>query len=55
MRGDDERSEGFFSYVRLETRIPTDHPMRAIRPPYRGRLTRLGEASEARRPDAAPG
>ena len=31
MRGDDERSEGFFSYVRLETRIPADHPMRAIR------------------------
>ena len=31
MRGDDERSEGFFSYVRLETRIPAGHPMRAIR------------------------
>jgi hypothetical protein len=31
MRRDDERSEGFFSYVRLETRIPTDHPLRAIR------------------------
>ena len=31
MRGDDERSEGFFSYVRLETRIREDHPLRAIR------------------------
>jgi transposase len=31
MRGEDQRSEGFFSYVRLETRIPTDHSLRAIR------------------------
>jgi transposase len=31
MRGEDQRSEGFFSYVRLETRIPSDHPLRAIR------------------------
>jgi transposase len=31
MRGDDQRSEGFFSYVRLETRIPADHPLRVIR------------------------
>lgn len=31
MRGDDDRSEDFFSYVRLETRIPADHPLRAIR------------------------
>ena len=31
MRGDDERSEGFFSYVRLETRIPVDYPLRTIR------------------------
>jgi transposase len=31
MRGEDRRSEGFFSYVRLETRIPADHPLRAIR------------------------
>jgi transposase len=31
MRGDDQRSEGFFSYVPLERRIPTDHPLRAIR------------------------
>ena len=31
MRGEDQRSEGFFSYVRLESRIPVDHPLRAIR------------------------
>jgi transposase len=31
MRGEDQRSEGFFSYLRLEQRIPTDHPLRAIR------------------------
>jgi transposase len=31
MRGRDDRLEGFFSYVRLEERIPRDHPLRAIR------------------------
>lgn len=31
MRGEDRRSEGLFSYVRLETRIPADHPLRPIR------------------------
>ena len=31
MRGEDQRSEVFFSYVRLESRIPADHPLRAIR------------------------
>src|ERR1700675_3948762 len=31
MRGEDERSEGLFSYVRLDTRIAADHPLRAIR------------------------
>jgi transposase len=31
MRGEDERSEDLFSYVRLDTRIPADHPLRAIR------------------------
>src|SRR3982075_748080 len=30
MRGEDQRSEGFFSYVRLETRVPADHPLRPI-------------------------
>lgn len=31
MRGRDDRSEGFFSYVRLDERIPVDHPLRPIR------------------------
>ncbi len=31
MRGRDDRSEGLFSYVRLEHRIPADHPLRSIR------------------------
>jgi transposase len=31
MRGRDDGSEGFFSYVRLEERIPGDHPLRPIR------------------------
>ena len=31
MRGEDRGSEDLFSYVRLETRIPADHPLRAIR------------------------
>lgn len=31
MRGRDDRSEGMFSYVRLEERVPSDHPLRPIR------------------------
>lgn len=31
MRGRDDGAEGLFSYVRLEERIATDHPLRAIR------------------------
>jgi transposase len=31
MRGREDRSEGFFSYVRLEERIPADHPLRPIK------------------------
>src|SRR5450432_4205171 len=31
MRGEDQRSEVLFSYVRLESRIPADDPLRAIR------------------------
>lgn len=30
MRGEESRSEGLFSYVRLEERIPADHPLRAV-------------------------
>jgi transposase len=31
MRGEDQRSEVLFSYVRWESRVPADHPLRAIR------------------------
>src|SRR6185295_9154740 len=31
MRGGDERTEGMFSYVRPEQRVPQDHPLRPIR------------------------
>ncbi|MFL5802707.1 MAG: IS5 family transposase [Roseiflexaceae bacterium] len=31
MRGEDQRADSFFSYVRLDTRIPADHPLRPIR------------------------
>ena len=31
MRGREERSENLFSYVRLEDRVPADHPLRPIR------------------------
>ena len=31
MRGQDDRSEGLFSYVRLDERIPADHPLRSIK------------------------
>jgi transposase len=44
MRGEDQRSEGFFSYVRLETRIPADHPLRAIRELVDAALRELSRA-----------
>jgi transposase len=31
MRGDDKQQAARFSYVRMEQRIPADHPMRRIR------------------------
>ena len=31
MRGDDDRSEGMWSYVTPEQRVPQDHPLRPIR------------------------
>src|ERR1700684_2410402 len=31
MRGDDQQQFGVFSYVSLEDRVPTDHPLRPIR------------------------
>ena len=31
MRGDDRRSGSLFSYIDLEQRVPSDHPLRVIR------------------------
>jgi transposase len=31
MRGDDQQQSGMFSYVSVEERVPSDHPLRAIR------------------------
>jgi transposase len=31
MRGTDERTEGLFSYVSCEARVPADHPLRLVR------------------------
>ena len=41
MRGTDERSGSLFSYVDLERRVPTDHPLRAIREIANGALSDL--------------
>ncbi len=32
MRGPDRRTEGLFSYVSCESRVPAGHPLRAILP-----------------------
>jgi transposase len=31
MRGDDQQQDGVFSYVSLEQRVPSQHPLRRIR------------------------
>ena len=31
MRGEEPQTAAFFSYLRLEDRIPADHPLRTIR------------------------
>jgi len=59
MRGEDQESVGFFSYLRLETRIPADHPLRAIRELVDAALAQLSRAFDklyARdgRPSIAP-
>ena len=41
MRGGDEGCGGLFSYVRLEERIPKDHPLRAVRALADAALARL--------------
>ena len=56
MRGSDERSEGLFSYVSCEARVPKDHPLRAIRaivdealevmsPTFEGLYSKIGRPS----------
>ncbi|MGA3310808.1 MAG: IS5 family transposase [Xanthobacteraceae bacterium] len=59
MRGEDQRSEGLFSYVRLETRIPADHPLRPIRGLVDAALRELSRAfdklyADDGRPGIAP-
>jgi transposase len=59
MRGTDERSGKLFSYVDLEQRVPTGHPLRAIRGLVNEALTDIGPELEAvysriGRPSIAP-
>lgn len=55
MRGEDRRSEGLFSYVRLEQRIAVDHPLRAIRSLVDAALEELSaDFDELYAPDGRP-
>jgi transposase len=59
MRGDDEKQGGLYSYVTLEQRVPSEHPLRKIRPMLDRALERLdGEFellySRKGRPSIAP-
>ena len=47
MRGTNERSGSLFAYVDLETRVPKDHPLRAIREIANGALLDLSADSAA--------
>ena len=47
MRGKDERSGNLFSYVDLETRVPQNHPLRAIRALTNATLAEMSEDFEA--------
>ena len=53
MRGFDQRRDGLFSYVRTESRIPRNHPLRVIRTLADEALAALDEEFAARcAPDA---
>jgi transposase len=59
MRGFDQRRDGLFSYVRPESRIPKDHPLRVIRRLADAALSALNEQfaalySENGRPSIPP-
>ena len=60
MRGDDEQLQtGMFSYVALEDRIPSDHPLRGVRKLVDAVLAGMcrdfdGLYSEVGRPSIAP-
>jgi transposase len=47
MRGKDSRNDGLFSYVRLDSRIPKDHPLRVIRRITDAALVSLSDQFEA--------
>ena len=46
MRGPDRRTEGLFSYVSCEKRVPADHPLRAILPVVDAALAALSASFE---------
>jgi len=59
MRGDDRQQSGMFSYISPETRVPQDHPLRAIRTMVDAALTKLSSRLDALyarvgRPSIAP-
>jgi transposase len=43
MRGSDQRTDGLFSYVSCEQRVPVDHPLRAILPIVDAALAALSQ------------
>lgn len=47
MRGEERASEGLFSYIRLEERVPADHPLRVIRGLVNEALAALSRRFEA--------
>src|SRR5271167_5223233 len=47
MRGEDQRSDGLFSYVRPDSRVPQNHPLRTIRKLTDEALTALSTKFDA--------